>query len=447
MIRRTLQTCAAFALAAALSAPALFAQALPRAAKPEEVGLSSERLQRLTSTMQGYVKDGKLAGAVVLVTRRGKVVYSGAFGERDIETHAPMKEDAIFRIASQTKALVSVAAMKLQEEGKLLIMDPVGKYIPEFQKTKVAVARADGYDVVDAKRPIRIRDLLTHTSGVSYGSGPAKELWEKAGITGWYFADRDEPVAATVARMAALPFDAQPGEKYIYGYNTDILGVVVERASGMPLDEYLRTQIFEPLKMRDTHFYLPPAKADRLATVYSADASGKLERAPTAGTMVSQGQYVEGPRKSFSGGAGVLSTAGDYARFLQMMLGGGELDGVRILSRKTVELMTVDHIGALATQDGQGFGLGFSVVKDVGLRGVPGSVGEYGWGGAYHSSYWVDPQEQLVVVYFTQLLPSNNLDDHSKLRALLYQAIVDGPVAPRVAPGPRRIPGPAVMSN
>jgi CubicO group peptidase (beta-lactamase class C family) len=411
----------------ALAAPALFAQALPRAAKPEEVGLSSERLQRLTDTFQGYVKDGKLAGAVVLVTRRGKVVYSGAFGERDMETHAPMKEDAIFRIASQTKALVSVATLRLQEEGKLLISDPVGKYIPEFQKTTVAALRPGGYDVVDAKRPIRIRDLLTHTSGVSYGGGPAKDLWEKAGITGWYFADRDEPVAATVTRMAALPFDAQPGEKYIYGYNTDILGVVVERASGMPLDEYLRTQLFEPLKMRDTHFYLPPAKADRLATVYSADASGKLERAPTAGTMVSQGQYVEGPRKSFSGGAGVLSTAGDYARFLQMMLNGGELDGARILGRKSVELMTVDHIGALATEPGQGFGLGFSVVKDVGLRGVPGSVGEYGWGGAYHSSYWVDPKEQLVVVYFTQLLPAGGLDDHAKLRALLYQSIVDGP--------------------
>ena len=415
-----------FALVApSLLAPSLLAQALPRAAKPEEVGLSSERLQRLTDTFQGYVKDGKLAGAVVLVTRRGKIAYSGAFGSRDIDTHAPMKEDAIFRIASQTKALVSVAAMQLQEEGKLLLADPVGKYIPEFQKTKVAVLRPGGYDVVDAKRPITIRDLLTHTSGVSYGDGPAKDLWQKAGITGWYFADRDEPVAATVTRMAALPFDAQPGEKYVYGYNTDILGVVVERASGLPLDEYLRTRIFEPLKMRDTYFYLPPAKADRLATVYSATPSGKIERAPTPGTMVSQGAYVEGPRKSFSGGAGIVSTALDYARFLQMMLNGGELEGARILGRKSVELMTVDHIGTLETEPGRGFGLGFSVVKDVGLRGTPGSVGEFGWGGAYHSTYWVDPKEQLVVVYFTQLLPNAGLDDHAKLRALLYQAIVD----------------------
>jgi len=415
-----------FALVApSLLAPSLLAQALPRAARPEEVGLSSERLQRLTDTFQGYVKDGKLAGAVVLVTRRGKIAYSGAFGARDLEAHSPMKEDAIFRIASQTKALVSVAALQLQEEGKLLLRDPVGKYIPEFQKTKVAVLRPGGYDVVDAKRPITIRDLLTHTSGVSYGDGPAKDLWEKAGITGWYFADRDEPVAATVVRMAALPFDAQPGEKYIYGYNTDILGVVVERASGQPLDEYLRTHVFEPLKMRDTFFYVPPAKADRLATVYSATPNGKVERAPTAGTMVSQGAYVEGPRKSFSGGAGIVSTALDYARFLQMMLNGGELEGARILGRKSVELMTVDHIGALETDLGVGFGLGFSVLKDVGLRGTPGSVGEFGWGGAYHSTYWVDPKEQLVVVYFTQLLPNAGLDDHAKLRALLYQAIVD----------------------
>ena len=448
MISRTWRARMALALLLALAASSLFAQGLPRAARPEEVGLSSERLQRLTDAFQGYVRDGKLAGAVVLVARRGKVVYSGAFGQRDIETHAPMKEDAIFRIASQTKALVSVAALRLQEEGKLLITDPVGKYIPEFQKTRVAVLRPGGYDIVDAKRPITIRDLLTHTSGVSYGDGPAKDLWQKAGITGWYFADRDEPVAATVTRMAALPFDAQPGEKFVYGYSTDILGVAVERASGLPLDEYLRTRLFEPLKMNDTHFYLPASKTDRFATVYSANSDGKLERAPTPGTMVSQGAYVEGPRKSFSGGAGILSTGGDYARFLQMMLSGGELDGTRILSRKTVELMTVDHLGSrVEFQDGQGFGLGFSVVKDLGLRGQPGSVGEYGWGGAYHSAYWVDPQEQLVVVYFTQLLPANNLNDHAKLRALVYQAIVDAPGAARVAPPARPIPGPPVMQH
>ena len=416
--------CAA-GLLLALVASSSPGHALPRA-KPEEVGLSSERLQRLTDAFERYTADGKLPGAVVLVARRGKVVYHRAFGQRDVESRSPMKEDAIFRIASQTKALVSVAALQLQEEGRLLITDPVGKYLPEFQKTRVALTREGGYDVVDAKRPITLRDLLTHTAGLGYGGGPAKELWEKAGITGWYFADRDEPVGAVLFRMAALPFDAQPGEKYVYGYGTDLLGVVVEKASGQSLDEYLRTRIIEPLRMRDTHFYLPASKVDRLATVYSA-REGSLERAPSTGTMVSQGAYVEGPRKAFSGGAGLLSTAADYARFLQMMLGGGELDGARILSRKTVELMTSDHLPpAVEFRRGEGFGLGFSVVKDVGQRGLPGSVGEYGWGGAYHSTYWVDPREELVVVYMSQLIPSGSLDDHTRLRALVYQAIVDG---------------------
>ncbi len=412
-------------LVVALCSP-LFGQSLQRG-KPEEVGLSSERLQRVTDVFQGYVKNGQLAGAVVLVARRGKVAYLQAFGQRDREASAAMRDDAIFRIASQSKALVSVAAMILQEQGKLLLSDPVGKYLPEFTKTTVAVARpGGGYDVVPATRPITIRDLLMHTSGVSYGSGLAADRWKAASIQGWYFADRDEPVGPTVSRMAALPFDAQPGEQWVYGYNTDILGAVIERAAGEPLAEVLRSRIFAPLGMPDTAFYLPPAKLDRLATVYSAGADGAaITRAPEPGGMVGQGAYVSGPRKSYSGGAGLLSTANDYARFLQMLLNGGELDGKRILSRTSVELMTVDHLAGLPFRPGQGFGLGFSVVKDLGARGVPGSLGEYGWGGAYHSTYWVDPAEQLVVVYMTQLIPSGTLDDHGKLRALVYQALVD----------------------
>lgn len=438
MNRRTPRTALAAWIVLGLLQSSVLADGLPRA-RPEEVGLSSERLQRLTDALQGYVKDGKLAGAVALVARRGRVAYLGAFGQRDVEAGAPMKEDAIFRIASQSKALVSVGALRLQEEGRLLISDPVGRYIPEFQKTRVAVPREGGYDVVDAKRPITIRDLLTHTAGIGYGGGPAKDAWEKAGFQGWYFADRDEPIGVTIPRMAALPFDAQPGEKYVYGYSTDILGVVVERASGQPLDEFLRSRILEPLGMRDTHFYLPPSKADRLAAVYAATDGGRIERAPAQNRwpVVGQGAYLEGPRKSFSGGAGLLSTATDYARFLQMMLNRGELDGARVLGRKTVELMTVDHLGPIEFSDGQGFGLGFSVVKDLGRRGQPGSVGEFGWGGAYHSTYWVDPQEQLVVVYFTQLIPSKGLDDQAKLRALVYQAIVDGPAPARARPAAR----------
>jgi CubicO group peptidase (beta-lactamase class C family) len=425
LIARCISSAVVLFLALAIAAPMARAEALQRA-RPEAVGLSSERLQRLTAALHKYVEDGKLPGGVALVARRGKVAYLEAFGQRDREAGSPMPEDAIFRIASQSKALVSAGVLLLQEEGRLLIADRVGKYLPEFLETTVAVRNegGSGYEVVKAKRAVTIRDLLTHTAGIGYGGGVAKDRWEAAKITGWYFADRNEPVGATIARMGALPFDAQPGERFVYGYNTDILGALVEKVSGQTLDEFLRSRVLGPLAMSDTHFYLPESKKDRLSVVYSAKGSG-LERAPDPGGMEGQGAYVEGPRKSYSGGAGLLSTAADYYRFLQMMLNGGELDGKRILSRKTVELMTVDHLRDIKYEEGQGFGLGFSVVKDVGARGVPGSVGEFGWGGAYHSTYWADPKEQLVVVYFTQLIPAGNVDDHGKLRALVYQAIVD----------------------
>ncbi len=402
-----------------------FAQELPRA-KPESVGMSSQRLGQLSQVLDGYAKDGRIAGGVAMVVRRGKVVYVHTYGKRDREANSPMSEDTIFRIASQSKALTSVAVMILQEEGKLVISDPVSKYLPEFANSTVAVPKdGGGYDIVKAKRPITIRNLLTHTSGVSYGTGPAKDKWEAAKVTGWYFADRDEPIGETVKRIAALPMDAHPGEKFIYGYSTDILGAMIEKVSGQPLDHFLTRRIFEPLGMRDTGFYLPQAKASRLAAVYSAK-DGKIDRAPDPGLGVGQGAYLTGPRKSLSGGAGLLSTARDYARFLQMMANGGELDGKRILSRKTVELMTSDHLGSIKyDRDGQGFGLGFSIVKDVGTYGSPSSAGEFGWGGAYHSNYWVDPKEHLVVVYMTQLIPATGIDDYGKLRAMIYASIVD----------------------
>lgn len=394
--------------------------------RPEEVGMSPARLERLTGALQRYVDDGELAGAVALVARHGHIAYFESVGLADVERKAAMRRDTIFRIASQTKAIVSVGIMILQEEGRLLTTDLVSKYIPAFSSTSVAVAReGGGYDVVPANRPISIRDLLTHTAGIGYGYGVAADRWQQAGIQGWYFADRNEPIGATIERIAELPFDAQPGTEWVYGYSTDILGVVIEKASGMSLADFLRQRIFEPLGMVDTHFYLPPDKRDRLAAVYSVSESGGLERAPEPGAMVGQGAYVEGPRRSYSGGAGLLSTANDYARFLQMLLNGGELGGTRVLSRKSVELMTADHLHDIAFRDGVGFGLGFSVVEDLGSRGVPGTVGEFGWGGAYHSSYWVDPAEDLIVVYFTQLIPAGNRDDHAKLRALVYQSIED----------------------
>ena len=418
-----------------VSIQALVAQGLPRT-RPEEVGMSAHRLERLTDVLQGYVDEGELAGAVALVARHGKVVYLNGVGFSDREAGTAMAENSIFRIASQTKAPISVGVLMLQEEGRLLISDPVGKYLPEFMQTTVAEPDGNGgYKVVDAVRPITIRDLLTHTAGISYGGGPARDRWEAAGVTGWYFAGWDEPVGATVTRLAALPFDAQPGTQFVYGYNTDILGALIERISGMPLDVFMRERILEPLEMNDTHFYLPREKAPRLAAVYSAADTG-IVRAPDAGhetdfdflgAPVGQGAYVNGPRASFSGGAGFLSTASDYSRFLQMMLNGGELDGARILTRKTVELMTADHLGGIPFTfgAGQGFGLGFFVVTDPAATGLPSSVGEYGWFGAYHSAYWVDPTENLVVVYLTQLMPAGNIDDQGKMRALVYQAILD----------------------
>lgn len=393
-------------------------------AAPEALGITSQRLERLTSALEEYVENEQLAGSVTLVLRRGKLAYYEAFGDRDRNARDAMQTDTIFRIASQTKAIVSTAAMILQEDGRLLITDPVADYLPEFAETTVAVPRPDGgYDVVRANRQVTIRDLLTHTSGFDYGTGIAADQWADAGIQGYYFSDRDEPIRETVRRMASLPASAHPGERWIYGYNTDILGAVVEAAAGMPLDEFLSARIFEPLGMADTHFYLPRSKRDRLATVY-ANVDGNLERAPEEGSA-GQGAFVDGPRESFSGGAGLLSTAMDYARFLQMILSGGSLDGVRILSPKTVELMSVSHLGEIAFRPGQGFGLGFSVLEDVGARGTPGSPGELAWGGAYHSTYWIDPQEELVVVHLTQLIPAGGVDDQQKLRTLVYQAIVE----------------------
>jgi CubicO group peptidase (beta-lactamase class C family) len=410
--------------ALALAAVAATAADLDRA-KPEDVGFSSERLERLSAALEGYVERGELAGSVTLVARRGKIVYFESFGQRDREARAPMRNDSIFRIASQTKAIVSTAAMTFVEEGKLLLTDPVGKYLPEFRDTTVAVARdAGGYDVVKATRPITVRDLLTHTSGYGYGNGVGEDRWAAAGQTGYYFADKNETIRESVRRIASLPAHAQPGERWIYGYNTDILGALLEVVAGQPLDRVLSERVLTPLGMRDTEFYLTPSKRDRLAAVYSR-RDDTTERAPTPGNSVGQGAYVEGPRKNFSGGAGLLSTATDYARFLQTMLNGGEIDGRRILSRKTVELMTVSHLGDIPYNPGQGFGLGFSVLEDLGARGTPGSVGESGWGGAYHNTYWVDAREELVVVHLTQLVPSGDVDDQQKVRALIYQAIVD----------------------
>jgi CubicO group peptidase (beta-lactamase class C family) len=396
-------------------------------AKPKR-SISAEGLRRLDAAMRAYVDEGKIAGAVLMVQRDGRDVFSEAYGWRDKEANDPMREDTIFRIASQTKALTSVAIMMLMEEGKLVLDDPLGKFLPEWSKTTVAAAKlGGGYEVVPARRAITIRDLLTHTAGISYGTGLAERAWRDAGIYGWYFADKREPVSEVVKRMAKLPMAEQPGEQWIYGYSTDILGVVVEKLSGQTLDEFLRERLIAPLGLTDTSFCLPPEKAGRLAAVYSAK-DDKVERAPAPGAMqgtghIGQGHYADGPCVAFSGGAGLLSTAKDYSRFLEMLRRGGELDGKRYISRKSVELMTSDGLVFATYQPGMGFGLGFRIVKDLGKAGQPGSVGDYGWGGAYHSTYWIDPAEGLTVSYMVQLIPAGGLEDQMKIRALVYSAL------------------------
>ena len=272
---------------------------------------------------------------------------------------------------------------------------------------------------------------------MSYGSGPAEAQYKAAKIWMWYFADKDEPILPVIERLASLPFDAQPGEKYIYGFNTDILGAVIEKASGMPLDEFFRARVFEPLKMVDTSFFLPPAKRDRLAAVYLAKDGGAIERAPDP--QRGQGDYVDGPRKCFSGGAGAAVAIHRLGlRAVPADAGnGGELDGQRLLSPKTVELATSNHLGTLFNEGKTGFGLGFEIVEHVGRSGRLGSVGEFSWGGAYYTSYWADPQEQIVAVFMSQMLPAGNLDLQGKFRALVYQSVV-GPPTGVPAAAPRR---------
>jgi CubicO group peptidase (beta-lactamase class C family) len=386
--------------------------------------LSAERLARIDRLFQQYVDEGRLGGAVVLVLQDGKAVYERAFGWRDKEAGSRMTTDTVFRIASQTKALTSAAILSLMEEGKIGLTDPAARFIPTFAKTAVAVQNGADVSIVPAKRAITIRDLLTHTAGISYGTNPAVAAqYEKLGLGpaagyGWYTADKDEPICSTMERLGTLPFVSQPGEAWVYGYNTDILGCIAERASAMPLDELIRTRITGPLGMKDTQFFLPASQRDRLAAVYTLK-DGRIVRAPDGPR--GQGNYVDGPRRSFAGGAGLLSTARDYARFLEMIRNGGVLDGVRVLAPRTVELMTTNQSGTLHSATGLGFGFGFETTDRYGANGLD-SVGAYGWSGAYGSVYRVDPKSRLVLVLMIQVLP-NTSDIGNRFPTLVYQAL------------------------
>ncbi len=393
---------------------------------PPAATLSAERLARIDNVLQQYVDDSRIGGAVGLVLQDGKPIYERAVGWADREAGTKMAPDTIFRIASQTKALTSVAILSLMEEGRINLTDPVSRYIPSFANSKVAVRNGDTVEIIAARRPINIRDLLTHTAGISYGTDASvASLYEAKGLGpaagyGWFTADKDEPICVTMERLGTLPFVAQPGEAWVYGYNTDILGCVVEKVSGTPLDQFIKTRITGPLGMKDTQFFLAPAQRARLAAVYSSTSDGTIRRAPDGSR--GQGAYVDGPRKSFAGGAGLLSTAHDYARFLEMIRRGGALDGIRILSPRTVALMTTNQVGTLhSPTGGLGFGLGFETTDRYGANGMD-SVGSYGWAGAYSSTYRVDPDARLVIVFMVQMLP-NTTDLGRKFPTLVYQAL------------------------
>ena len=404
-----------------------FASSQPAQADTLRNGFSVERLARVDALLDGYVNDGRIAGIVALVLRDGKPVYQKVVGWSDKEANRRMSLDTGFRIASQTKAITSAAILILMEEGKLSLFDPASKYIPSFAATKVVSQdKTASNTTIDAKRPINIKDLLTHTSGYSYGTSPGfASLYEPKGLGpaaghGWYFADKDEPICDSMERLGTLPAYSQPGDAFVYGYSTDILGCIVEKASGMSLADYLQSRIFGPLGMKDTYFFVPREQRDRLAVVYGSDDNGKAVRQPEGAK--GQGHYVEGPRKSYSGGAGLVSTARDYATFLEAMRNGGALGKVRILSPHAVRLMTTNQVGTIRGAHMTGFGLGFETHDRYG----PGmeSVGSFGWGGAYGTYYRVDPVERLTTVLMIQMLP-NGTDIRDKFSTSIYQALVD----------------------
>jgi CubicO group peptidase (beta-lactamase class C family) len=432
-MRRVVATAAAIQLVAGIpfvaAAPSVLAQASgAQAAAGRRLGFAPERLARIDSLLQRAVDSNRIAGAVGLVLRDGQIVYQRAVGWADKEAGRRMTVESMFRIASQTKAVTSAVVLSLVEEGRIALGDPVSRFIPAFARTTVATRSDTGRVIRPATRQITIRDLLTHMAGISYGTEDlvarlyaAKGLGPAAGF-GWYTADKNEPVCTTMERLATLPFVSQPGEAWVYGYSTDILGCVAERASGTALDELFRRRITGPLGLEDTYFFTPAEKRGRLVAVYASDSTNHAVRAPDGAT--GQGHYVEGPRRNFSGGAGLVSTARDYARFLQMVLRGGALGATRILAPHAVRLMTTNQVGTLFGMAGLGFGMGFETVDRYGADDLS-SVGTFGWGGAYGSQYKVDPKERLVMVFMINQLP-NSSDVSTKFFTLVHQALVKG---------------------
>ena len=411
---------ATFAISLLLATAPLTAQQLPTAT-PEDVGFSSERLERIGELFESYVDDGRIAGAIGMVLRHGKVAYFDEWGMRDMAAHDAMASDDIFRIYSMSKPITSVAVMMLYEEGRFFLTDPVGRYIPEFANLPVAkLAEATSMEDIPterARRPVTIQDLLRHTSGLSYGifsNTPVDSLYNRS------FVLFRPNLAEMMTALGKIPLMYQPGTEWNYSVSTDVLGRLVEVVSGQPFDEFLEQRILGPLGMVDTGFHVPEKDLNRLTRTYAHTGA---DRTLVLGDTVTFSR----PTTLFSGGGGLVSTTHDYARFAQMLLNGGELDGARLLSRKTVDLMTTDHLGDAGTgwlSPGWGFGLGFTVKNVPGLDGMPGSVGDFNWAGLHGTSFWVDPQEDLVGVFMVQIYPNTDIDFRGRFKAMVYQALI-----------------------
>jgi CubicO group peptidase (beta-lactamase class C family) len=408
----------------------LTAQKITPAADVAAAGFSAKRLQRIDQAMNEWAQKEWMNGGVALIIRNGKIVYYKAAGYNDIATKAPLQKESIFRIASQTKAITSVAIMMLFEEGKLLLDDAVSKYIPAFRKHTVLDkfnATDTSYTSTPAKREITIRDLLTHTSGLGYaqiGSKEANAIYAKNDITAGIGVSNSSLLEA-MNRLGKLPLMHQPGERFTYGLNSDLLGCLVEVISGNSLDEFFKTRIFEPLGMKDTYFFIPKEKAGRLVNLYTEDSLGHLIKSD--GNMLNGPTGVNYPlikRSYYSGGAGLSSTAYDYAVFLQMLLNGGKYDGKQLLSRNSVRMMTMNQIGDLSLGADK-FGLGFQVVTERGSARTPSNEGTFSWGGAFATSYWADPKEKMVIIFYRQLQGGSHGDVVEKFRALAYSALTD----------------------
>ncbi len=375
-------------------------------AVPEEVGVSAERLERICPVMQDYVDKGNLPGFLTVVARRGKIVHFETIGMRDVENKKPIEPDTIFRIYSMSKPITSVAVMMLYEEGKFQLNTPVSKFIPEFENIKVY--NEDQTEISEAKEEVTIKHLLMHTAGLTYGWGdkPVDERYKELKI----FED-GSGLADMVKKLGDIPLVHEPGERWTYGVSTDVLGYFVEVVSGMPFEAFLQTRLFGPLGMVDTAFSVPPEKRDRFAALYRPTKDDGLERVGKA--ALSNDDFTFFP----SGGGGLVSTAADYMRFSQMLLNGGELDGVRILGKKTVELMRYPH-------HDDWFGLGFAVVTDKEPPDILESMGSFSWGGAAATTFWIDPQEKLIGLLMTQLF-NNPYPFHQQFRVLTYQALTE----------------------